>query len=343
MRLEQAGIAAPHERHVGAATFVEAFVFPAPDGAGELWEALVRRPGGELGQTIVVVVEHEPCGAVILDVVAAEPEDGSAAEALRRHVGDRPPERLEAHELLHRLREALAHMEDHGVALEEGAAIALPLLERALTGRAGRLPRPEVEYEDEDAGMSEYADGLVEAFAEALEQDEDAGPALREDGPYVAHCMLDWKLAYADGDLVRWTLGDLRELLLEWFPRKVTTDDQLIEVAADAVTHFLRFLAEEDLLDAPVPLTSLEAAVERLRPRFERACRDPRRWGAAKALMAEMTADGVDLHDEHAVDAWIEGYNARPFERRTAAPVRNGADKRAKRKAARSARRRNRR
>ena len=177
----------------------------------------------------------------------------------------------------------------------------------------------------------------------ALEGDEGATRALRADGPYVAYCMLGWKLVCADGDLGRWTLGDLRELLLEWFPRKLTADDQTIEIAADAVTRFLRFLAHEDLLDAPVPLTSLEATVERLRPRFERACSDPRRWGPAKALTAEMAADGVDLHDERAVDTWIEGYNARPLESRTAAPVRRDADKRAKRKAARQARRRNRR
>ena len=139
-------------------------------------------------------------------------------------------------------------------------------------------------------------------------------------------------------------LGDLRELLLEWLPRRVTADDQTIEIAADAVTQFLRFLAHEDLLDAPVPLTSLEAAVERLRPRFERACSDPRRWGPAKALMAEMAADGVDLHDERA--------RSTPGSRVTT-PARSKAARRRpyaatrtserRRKAARRARRRNRR
>ena len=174
----------------------------------------------------------------------------------------------------------------------------MPLLERALTGRVGRLPRPEIEYADEDAELYERAEVLVDAFAEALERDKGAGPALRAEGPYVACCMLDWKLAYADGDLGRWTLGDLRELLLEWLPRKLTTGGQVVELAADAVTRFLRFLAHEDLLDAPVPLSSLEAAVERLRPRFERACSDPRRWGPAKALTT------MRLSPERPGDIW---------------------------------------
>jgi hypothetical protein len=274
-RLERAGVGAPHARHIGAAELVEAFGVSVSDGAGEIWHAVLRRPEDDLTQAIVVLVEHQPCGAIIVGVAAAGPHDGPGPEALLHEAGDRPVERLDAEALLRRLREALAHMVRHDVPLDSEAAAALPLLERALTGHAGRLPRPLTEDVDEQARLHERADALVEAFAEALEHDDHADPALRQDGPYVAHCMLDWKLADADGNLERWTLGDLRELLLDWFPRKVTADDQVIEIAAEAVTRFLYFLADEDLLDAPVPVTSLEAAVQRLRPRFERACCDP--------------------------------------------------------------------
>jgi hypothetical protein len=341
-RLERDGTVGLHGRHVGGATLAEAFAYSAADGAVEIWHAVLRRPESGLSQAIVVIVEHEPCGAVIVGVVAAEPGDSSVPDVLRRRAEVGPAERLGAEELLRRLRVTLEHMERHDLALDSEAAIALPLLERALTGSVGRLPRPEVEHVDEEAALQEHADDLVDAFAQVLEQDEHASPALRENGPYIAHCMLDWKLGYADGNPGRWTLGDLRELLLDWFPRKVTADDETIEIAADAVMRFLRFLADEGLLDAPVPLSSLEAAVVRLRPRFERACGDPRRWGPSKALVAEMVADGVDMGDERAVESWIEGYNARLLDRRTVAPARPAPAKRAKRKAVRQARRRNR-
>ena len=339
-RLESFGIVAPHAEHVGKARLTEAYLLSAPDGEAEIWHAVLRRPGSELSQAIVAYIEHEPCGAVIVGVVAVEPGEGPGPLELLRDFSDRPLEPLDERELLRRLREALAHMERHDVALQSEAARTLPLLERALTGRAGRLPRPPVEPpdldEDEDAALRAYADALVDAFAEVLDEEEPSGVALREGGPFIARCMLDWKLDYGDGRLERWTLGDLRELLLDWFPRKVTADQETLAIAADAVSRFLGFLAEEAVLDAPVPLASLEAAVQRLRPRFEQACRDPRRWGPTKSLVAEMEADGVDFGDEREVSAWIEEFNARSLsERKAATSIRAPAAKRVKRRARR--------
>jgi hypothetical protein len=111
------------------------------------------------------------------------------------------------------------------------------------------------------------AAALVQAFAAALEEDDDAETELVEHGPRVARIMLDWKVRCGDGRLERWTLGDLRELLLEWLPRADP------ETPAEAVAAFLGFLDEQGRLDAPVPLASLEAAVARLRPHYEAAAR----------------------------------------------------------------------
>lgn len=369
-RLEAAGVRPAWAAEIGTAVVVEASVLRAPDGGAEIWHAVLRRPGSEAEQPLVVFVEREPCGAVIVGATLGAPDDSGAPRELLRDLAseDRPAEPLDTFELARRVRSALGHMERHEVPLDADAARILPLLERGLTGRAGRLPRPpsgppEQEPVDEDAeetALRENADALMEAFGTLLEEDEDVEPALRDHGPFVAHCMLEWKLGYADGELVRWTLGDLRELLLDWFPRKVTADEGTIAVAADAVTAFLGFLAAEELLDAPVPLASLEAAVARLRPRFEQACRDPRNWGLAKSMYAWMEADGVDPADEDTVQAWIADFNARPLAERddvlgsatgrmlaaaSHAPgvPRAPTAKRAKRKAARRARKRNRR
>jgi hypothetical protein len=360
--LAAAGVSAALAADVGTATVAEASVLAAPDGEAELWHAVLRRPASADSQWLIVFVEHEPCGAVIVGAVLGAPDEPAAASELLRRFADRPAKPIRTGELTRRLRSALAHMERHAVPLDVEAARILPLLERALTGRAGRLPRPPAApplpaLDDEDAEeteLRENADALVDAFAAALERDEDAEPDLREHGPFVAHSALEWKIGYADRRLERWTLGDLRELLLDWFPRKVTADEETIAIAAGALSRFLRFLADDGLLDAPVPLASLQAAVERLRPRFEQACRDPRNWGLAKTMAARMAADGVDPHDGDAVQEWIASFNARPPTERDAvlgpaagrmlaaagpAPAR----KRAKRKAARRARKRNRR
>ncbi|MGH2499641.1 MAG: hypothetical protein ACRDF0_06085, partial [Candidatus Limnocylindria bacterium] len=375
--LEAAGVRPALAGEVGAAALMEASVLVAPDGDAEIWYAVLGRPGSEQLQPVVVFVENEPCGAVVVGATLGVPDEPEPVRGLLRDLApdDRPAEPLDAAELTRRLRSALAHMERHEVPLDKEAASVLPLLERALTGHAGGLPRPFVALVDEagplddeagvldddeagalddderaEAELRDAADDLTEAFAAALEE---AGSPLAEHGPFVAHCMLDWKIGYADGALLRWTLGDLRELLLDWFPRKVTADDETIAVGVDAVAAFLRFLAGEELLDAPVPLASLEAAVERLRPRFEAACRDPRNWGLAKSMFAGMSADGVDPGDPEAVQDWIADFNARSREERDvilgpamdriSAPGRAPAPKRAKRKAAKRARKRNRR
>jgi hypothetical protein len=51
--------------------------------------------------------------------------------------------------------------------------------------------------------------------------------------------------------------------------------------------------------------------VGELTPEFRRAVTDPDNFGPGKALVNAMLADGVDLHDLRATEAWIESHNAR--------------------------------
>lgn len=343
-RLAARGIVSSHAGGVGRLVVVEAHRLEAGDGAAEIWLGVLRRPGDTLAQPLIVFVEHEPCGAVIVGAMLGEPmARDDAARLLERLEGTPCPAAPE--DLAARLVAALDHMVRHDLALDVDAGRVLPLLERALTGHAGRLPRPAA-AELEDPERHE-ADVLVEAFARQLE-DADVAAGVLEHGPFVAHTMLHWKLDYADGELVRWGLGDLREYLLDWFPRTVTCEEEAIAVAPAAVGEFLRFLDAQELLDAPVPLASLTAAVKRLAPRFTEACGDPRNWGPAKTTVLQMHEDGVDIEDPEAMREWLEDSNARLFQEREAllrsavrAPP--AAGRSARRKAARRARKSNRR
>jgi hypothetical protein len=51
---------------------------------------------------------------------------------------------------------------------------------------------------------------------------------------------------------------------------------------------------------------------------FAKRAGDPTRRGPAGALLDAMAAEGVDVTDPDATQAWIAGFNERPFEDRDA-------------------------
>jgi len=104
--------------------------------------------------------------------------------------------------------------------------------------------------------------------------------------------------------------GDLRELLLRIYPRKITAlDPASTEGTIPAVRDFLAYLAERGELPEGTA-RALERELDEIAPRFTEVMMDPSNWGMAGSLIHAMAADGVDLDDQAAVDRWISGYNA---------------------------------
>ena len=104
--------------------------------------------------------------------------------------------------------------------------------------------------------------------------------------------------------------GDLRELLLRIYPRKITAlDPASTEGTIPAVRDFLAYLAERGELPEGTA-RALERELDEIAPRFTEVMMDPSNWGMAGSLIHAMAADGVDLDDQAAVDRWISGHNA---------------------------------
>jgi hypothetical protein len=104
--------------------------------------------------------------------------------------------------------------------------------------------------------------------------------------------------------------GDLKELLLSIYPRKMTVFDPAdTENTVPAVRDFLAYLAERGEIPEGTART-LERELDEIAPRFTEVMMDPSNWGMAGSLVHAMAADGVDLDDQAAVDRWISGYNA---------------------------------
>jgi hypothetical protein len=104
--------------------------------------------------------------------------------------------------------------------------------------------------------------------------------------------------------------GDLKELLLSIYPRKITVLDPAgIEDTVPAVRDFLAYLTESGEIPEGTA-RALERELDEIAPRFTEVMMDPSNWGMAGSLVHAMAADGVDLDDQAAVDRWISGYNA---------------------------------
>jgi len=104
--------------------------------------------------------------------------------------------------------------------------------------------------------------------------------------------------------------GDLNELLLRIYPRKITVlDPANTEGTIPAVRDFLAYLAERGEIPEGT-VRALERELDEIAPRFTEVMMDPSNWGMAGSLVHAMAADGVDLDDQAAVDRWIAGYNA---------------------------------
>ena len=105
--------------------------------------------------------------------------------------------------------------------------------------------------------------------------------------------------------------GDLEELLLHVYPRKITVLDRAdAEDTIPAVRDFLAYLAESGEMTAGA-VRQLERELDKIAPRFADAVMDPSNWGTARSFVQAMAADGVDMGDQAAIDRWIAAFNAR--------------------------------
>lgn len=108
-------------------------------------------------------------------------------------------------------------------------------------------------------------------------------------GDFTAGALLEFKGRHGDGRIDHWTVADVREFLLDWFPRSVLVDDGLRRDVPDCAVVFFRFLAARGSLTGD-GLWELEAACAQLRGRFLSSCRDRRQWDPAKLRLSLIVA-----------------------------------------------------
>lgn len=143
------------------------------------------------------------------------------------------------------------------------------------------------------------------------------GAAFDRHGMFVCGALLGWKWGYADGRLCEWRTADVDEFFLDYAPRKLPSDAEVVADAPACAAAFFRALEEAGLLGGD-PCAGLAARCKALAGEYSRAAQDRSRWGPAKALFAQMETEGIDTSDQGSLDAWIADFNSRDRSERDA-------------------------
>ena len=193
-------------------------------------------------------------------------------------------------------------------------------------------------------------DKLLRAFSASPE-------ANALDGVQWCDLVLDYAATYFGATVATLGPNELREILFDVFPRKVSVIASKAPEIVDECRAFYAFLKREgacEQADACLHVLGGEAAKE-----LEAALSDPRNFGMAKSLVMAGHAAGFDVETQEGVEAWMRAVQAGPLPASVRLPPLAGpswsvdgpsgaltpaerAKKKSQRKAARKARKKNR-
>jgi hypothetical protein len=146
------------------------------------------------------------------------------------------------------------------------------------------------------------------ALRDFLKASEAADPAPCED---CLRFLLSGRAKFLNRpDPTRWRTGEIRELLLELAPTRLTEICDLSGHGVPAMRAYLEFLDSNDYLHpASAGASALTRELDRVASLYPDAMADRSRFGMAKRLYTAMLADGIAIEDDSAVNAWLETFH----------------------------------
>lgn len=298
--LREAGVTAPTWMEAaGRARLETAWLASDPYGDQDF---LVGRFSyeGRAAHDLAVLVDHN-----ILDI-AKDIAVADAAADLRAHwerVPDILVRDLTPQEYADHVADALLNLDQMWEPpITEEARLLRPLLvsRQLFLPRARPIRRPLVSQAARDR--------LYTAFRRS-----DPGRSLGRD-TQLARLVIDYAADYYS-DALHWSPIVVELFLTDWLPRKVSLLEDEVERLPVVLRAWLRFVGEQRGFE--VQLTDeMLAAVDEAAEAFREAMGDDSAFGPAKSIAAQMQADDVDFSDPDAVQAWIDAFNARPFDER---------------------------
>lgn len=150
-----------------------------------------------------------------------------------------------------------------------------------------------------------YLDQLMELFVQSPE-----GQKLWSEGmePGWASMMLDFGMNYLSVIPPHMSSDDLREIVFDLVPRKVSTSADEAEEIIRELRAFWSFLQREfHLENAPACLKVLDEKAAR---ELKKKLSNPANFGIAKSFVMMGMERGFDLSSEEGINQWMATYNA---------------------------------
>lgn len=160
--------------------------------------------------------------------------------------------------------------------------------------------------ETSEEKAKEYRNQLFKLFVESPE-----GHVLFDEGisPGWADAMMDYAFGYIGVSPAQMSPDDLREVLFDLFPRKVSADAEEAPNIIRELQAFWKFLQREFKLEnAAACLKVLEdrKTVRILKDEMS----NPANFGMAKSFVMMGMARGFDMTSEEDLNKWMATYNA---------------------------------
>jgi hypothetical protein len=153
--------------------------------------------------------------------------------------------------------------------------------------------------------LAHYREQLVTLFEKSPE-----GQALLDEDVslFWADTMLDFSLRYLGVTPPDMSPEDLREILFDLIPAKVSAPPEDAHEAVRELHAFWTFLQREFGLESAA--ACLKLLDDKAARKLERAMGDPRNFGMAKSIVAMGRERGFDMTTEEGINRWMETYNA---------------------------------
>jgi hypothetical protein len=152
--------------------------------------------------------------------------------------------------------------------------------------------------------MSDHRDGHDRFDLPPEDLLAEFGSWAADHGLEVDLFVVDAVLDAAEGHPGRWTAGDVRELLIEWFPRKVTMSESEWPGVISTLHGWVDFLADRHPKRSG-DRTASHAEIDRDTQAFLAAMADERNYGVAKFWGTRMVENGVDTDNLDQVNHFL--------------------------------------